>query len=700
MSDEPVKRRAACMSGHKFDATSKMVQLNSTGKSLKLICPICSEVATMSNSEIAKLFGLTGENAKNVVKLFADGKLTVKTDAETPVEPPEGEYEDENEDEGTDDEPSEEGDGMGNGLDQDDEIPLEEEVVRNEPPRRAGRPPLRPSARTSQPPPATRRSEVEVNEPVITADDIELSPKDVLIETVRGSGLPKDLVDLLLDNIAYRNDWDPWTAKELFEKASMSDTVSRKLAQRYQLRLEGLRNKVEHNKRLTNFVTAGVSRGNPGSPSFPFGSQGFGESVPASQPLGGQSLYPSEATDPTNAAVQAIINAAGGRITPQVLASIDAVRSAIAGGMAPQRQGASPNGGTSDLIAIMQSQQMQSMKMFETMMLSQRQQKSEEEERKKEEAMNQKFENMMGMIQQLAARPQTVAAPQLQVADVLLTLLKDKDNKKENPVQDGMFLKMFDNLLESGKGANESVAHAIAELKNELNTKIGGGGVGGLPSNPDQLKGLVDLQRLSAEIEKTKNEFANSAANREMISGIAESAFQTIGQAIASKFTTNTGTPEEKSITVNEQPIDDGSVVQIVCPKCGVTMTAPADAKAVQCPQCMSVLDRVMNAGAKDVVRVREEPLAVVPQPVPEPLAEPPVPSVVESSKSSVVSEKDWVPLSPKIQHDVPTPTEMTVTPPKEIRRILGLGATDAAVRENDLSGSTDNKQEELVGKG
>jgi len=228
-----------------------------------------------------------------------------------------------------------------------------------------------------------------------------------------------------------------------------------------------------------------------------------------------------------------------------------------------------------------------------------------------------------------------------------------------------------------------------------LNTKIGGGGVGGLPSNPDQLKGLVDLQRLSAEIEKTKNEFANSAANRDMISGIAESAFQTIGQAIATKFTTNTGTPEEKAITVNEQPIDDGSVVQIVCPKCGVTMTAPADAKAVQCPQCSSVLDRVMKAGAKDLVRIREEP---TPQPVPEPVVEPPAPVITESSKSSVVSEKDWVPLSPKIQHDVPAPVEAPMTPiPKEIRRILGTGA-DIPARENDLSGSTDIKQEKLVG--
>jgi len=721
------KLKMKCMRGHPFEATASMIGLNKTGSSFKLLCPTCGSPAGISAHDASRLLGLKGEDAKNVIKLFGEGKIKVKSEPE-PNEAPavpndidceseeesqsdaEEEPEPEEEEEPTSKLVKKQEDETDSGENMENET--EEEFTDTEEPvpqpKIAMKRPVGPVPQIRQSiRPQAKQEEID-NDPVMTEDDVEVPPKDILIDVIKSSGVPQTDIDALVALIKYRTDWDPWSAKNLFDTYGFTEGVAMKLSRKFQARLEAQRLARDHQKRLTNLVTSGMSRGGQSGYPSQFPSSGFGQKPMESSPPGYQQT--PDVNDPMNTAIQAIINAAGGRITPQVLASIDSVRAAMAGVQAPSRQQMPVQNGNSDLVAVMQAQNMQTMKLFETMMLSQQQQKTAEEDKKKEDALNQKFEQMQGLIMQVANRSQVAPAPQASVTDVLLTLLKDKmtaPEPKKDTLQETMLMKLFDNVIESGKGANESVAQAISELKSEISGR-NGGGIGGLPSNPDQLKGLVDLQRLSAEIKKTENEFANNAQNREMISGIAESAFQTIGQALVSKFTMNTGTPEEKSVNVKEQPIDDGSVVQIVCPACQTQMTAPADARAIRCPNCNNILDRAMTPEG-EILKIREKP-APQPQPTPQVEQQPQdmQPQTKKesasanyggSSKSEAIDEKSWVPLSPKIKTDAKPESDgngepMSPQPVPEIRRVLGPDAS-ANSRETDLSGSTDITQDD-----
>jgi len=94
------------------------------------------------------------------------------------------------------------------------------------------------------------------------------------------------------------------------------------------------------------------------------------------------------------------------------------------------------------------------------------------------------------------------------------------------------------------------------------------------------------------EISKTKSEFEDKAETRKLIATVAQTALQSVGEAIAATYIQNPGTPMAEEVAVRETPVDDGSVIQFPCPSCKAVISAPRDAKAIMCPNCKAVMDR------------------------------------------------------------------------------------------------------------
>jgi len=316
--------------------------------------------------------------------------------------------------------------------------------------------------------------------------------------------------------------------------------------------------------------------------------------------------------DPCAAAVQAIIQAANGVITPQVLQAMDAVRQAY-GRAGPQMPGMMANGSPVDVQTAVQQNQMSMMQMFEKMMEANQKQKQTEEEKAKEKAeIQQRFDEMKNLIMVIATKAATPApAPantgndeNKMLLDTLLKMVEKQTAPLPVPAQpvgktkeDMMFEKLFDMVLENAKGKPAEAMAPLQQKLDSLEDQISriGGGFAGLPTNSDQLHGVIDYLKATAEIKKTESEFADKAANRDLITTIAQSAFSSIGEAVASTFMQNAGTPDEKPVDLKEQPVDDGSVVNVQCPNCGQPMTAPKNASLIQCPTCGSKFERVKH---------------------------------------------------------------------------------------------------------
>jgi LSD1 subclass zinc finger protein len=262
-----------------------------------------------------------------------------------------------------------------------------------------------------------------------------------------------------------------------------------------------------------------------------------------------------------------------------------------------------------------------------------------------------------------------------------------------------MFEQMFGMFIETAKGKPSEAIQPLLEQIAELKDNVGrlGGGFQGLPTNTGQLHGIIDYTKAMAEIKKTEHEFADKAANRELITTLAQTAFQSIGEAAASAFMQNPGTPEQAPVSLPEQPIDDGSVVSVQCPTCKALMTAPKGAPAIRCPSCNSVFDRIQQQKTPEEVAAisqeqldqmeqehKEQELATKPRktfespdlPREGPLRpEDLVSASPKSPKGAPKDDKEPGPLSRSIMNSKQVPVELT-PPPEET----------ASAYETDLS--------------
>ncbi len=613
----------ACMrKAHPVEVTLDMVGLNSKGSAFKVRCPEdnCGSPVPISKDKVADLMGLKKEDRANVLELFMARYPAKAAEAKTGAT-----------DVTTDDETGSEDDsGMtDNGSDQDvlgeddDSQPTREEEIYAPLPSRqpASAAPVRKAAPVRAAPPQRSRPPMGVQERsqssvLIEDENTDLTPRDILIAVIDASGLPPTEVRQLIEwvNLTQDDTWDPFSAEGLFKRFGLTSTVVARLTSRYRNQLELHRMRKQRNEELTNYV---VGKGNrPGMPGM--GMSGMDPySAAAGHQMssdGGRNMMQQtqQAQDPCAAAIQAIIQAANGVITPQVLQAMDAVRQAY-GRAGPAMPGMMTAGSPADVQNAVQQNQMSMMQMFEKMLEANQKQKQTEEEKAKEKAeIQQRFDEMKNLIMVIATKATTPPpAPANTGSDenkmLLDTLLKMVEKQTTPPPapapqvgksrDEMMFEKLFDMVLE---GAKAKPAEAMAPLQQKLDSledqisRIGGG-FAGLPTNSDQLHGVIDYLKATAEIKKTESEFADKAANRELITTIAQSAFTSIGEAVASTFMQNAGTPAEKSVDLKEQPVDDGSVVNVQCPNCGQPMTAPKNAPLIQCPTCGSKFERVKH---------------------------------------------------------------------------------------------------------
>jgi uncharacterized Zn finger protein (UPF0148 family) len=404
-------------------------------------------------------------------------------------------------------------------------------------------------------------------------------------------------------------EWDPDAVKKFCEQFGLSSTVTAKITNRFRNQLELRRLKKRQQEGLmaiTDRVGVPV-QAMPGSQGYA-GPAGHGMGAAPMPQMAGMPALQNQVqqADPCAVAVQAIISAAGGIVTSQTLQQIDAVRAAFG-----QATGGVSGGAMSP---------MQTMQMVKEMFAATEQKKQSEEERNKEKAeLEKRFTDMQQSMQQSMQQMMVLISankqPQVpaesehgKVLDALLTIVKDKNTPppvaapvgktRDDQIFDQMFALMLENLKTKPTEAMAPLQQKLDSLEEQISRV--GGGFAGLPTNSDQLRGIIDYTKAMADIKKTEGEFADKKANRDLIGTIAQSAFQSIGEAAASVFMQNPGTPQEKPVDLKEQPIDDGSVVLVECPKCGLPMSAPKNSPKIKCPNCGSEFSRVKQEITKE----------------------------------------------------------------------------------------------------
>ena len=606
---------------HPVEVTLEMVGLNSKGSAFKVRCPEdnCGSPVPISKDKVADLMGLKKEDRANVLELFMARYPAKAAEAKT------GSTDVTNEEETG----SEDGSGMtDNDLDQgtlgDEEDPQptgEEEIYAPLPVRQSApaAPPRRTAPARASPPQRSRppmgAQERTPSSVLIEDESTELTPRDILIAVIDASGLPPTEVRQLVEwvNLTQDDTWDPFSAEGLFKRFGLTSTVVARLTSRYRNQLELHRMRRQRNEELTNYVVGKGNRPGMSGMGMP-GMDSYSAAGRSMAPDGGRNTMQQtqQGQDPCAAAIQAIIQAANGVITPQVLQAMDAVRQAY-GRAGPAMQGMMTNGPGVDVQTAVQQNQMSMMQMFEKMLEANQKQKQTEEEKTKEKAeLQQRFDEMKNLIMVIATKATSPPPPPANTGsdenkmllDTLLKMVEKQTTPPPAPApqvgksrDDMMFEKLFDMVVESAKGKPSEAMAPLQQKLDSLEDQISriGGGFAGLPTNSDQLHGVIDYLKATAEIKKTESEFADKAANRELITSIAQSAFSSIGEAVASTFMQNAGTPTEKPVDLKEQPVDDGSVVNVQCPQCGQPMTAPKNAPVIQCPTCGSKFERVKH---------------------------------------------------------------------------------------------------------
>ena len=660
------------MKGHLVDVTLDMVGINKIGSGFKVRCPVdgCGMPVPIAKEQVSDLMGLVGEERNNVIEIIR---------ARTAGNP--------DPDDADSADPDDESDlqsAIGGEDDQEIYAPLPTAPVAS-PARAVSQPVVRPRPAAAvqpqaQAPPMRTRAPAPVVErqhpsALLDDDSTELTPKDMLTAVIEDSGLPPKEVAQLKELVSYADDnWDPFGAKDLFERYGLSGPNVTKLTNRFRNQLELYRRKQERSNNLLSFVNA-KSGGN-----MMGGQPGYGGSAQPGGMLPQPQGMAMPTGDPCAAAIQAIIAAANGVITPQVLAAIDAVRAAYGQVAAAGNALGAANGAVNVQTAVQQNQ-MQMMSMFKEMLESTQKQKENEETKAKEKAEIQaRFDQLQTLIlmgKQSTPPPPPADSEHKLVLETLLTMLKEKNTpvvptapvagqSREDKVFDQMFALMLENLKGKPEAAMAPLLQEIADMKDHMSRL--GGGYAGLPTNPEQLHGIIDYTKAMAEIKKTESEFSDKAANRELITSLAQTAFQSIGEAAASVFMqTKPGASEQQSTTLMEQPIDDGSVVAIQCPNCKTTMTAPKGAVKVRCPVCNAEFARAAHEKTPEQIAAIQAEMQAI---------------AVEEAR--LRAEAEAAALAPQV-HEEPAPPALA---PSQTTQSVPPGVSPAPIQVPSSQGS------------
>jgi LSD1 subclass zinc finger protein len=667
-----------CMKGHRLDVNEGMVILNRIETAFNIKCPICGAPGAIGWKDVAQIIGL---NPKEVDKDGVIAEFKKRRSAGEPVAPVEVPVENES---GIQ-EPQDSGeDRVSTGEDtmpEDEEpeqssegaAPEEEPIYVDAPPKVVPQiQPKRTVGRALGQLAASQGQQVQrKREVLIDEETAEITPRDILIAVIEDMGLPPTETGQLTEwvKLSVGTEWDPDSVKALCERFGLTPAVTTRATNRFRNQLEIRRMRQKRNEDLMDIAkrvgpapvqtyagfggalgSAGVVP--QGRTSTPFGSPG------------GSAVLPNQVqNDPCAAAVQAIINAAGGVITAQTLQQIDAVRAAF--GQVTGNSMASPGQVTNNPMQMFQM-------MKELMEITERKKQGQEEEAKRQADLDKRFADMQNMIQGAVAamsmnRGQVaVANPQetqnKMLLDTVLAMVKEKNQPPAVPAaksrEDMVFEEMFKLMMENMKGKTEQTVaplhQEMAEIKDTL-SRIGGG-YNNLPTNPEQLHGIIDYTKAMAEIKKTDAEFSDKKANRELITSIAQGAMQTIGEAVASAFMQNPGTPEQKPVELSEQPVDDGSVVTVVCPKCGVPMTAPKGAAKIKCPNCATIFERAAHEKTREEAAEAEKLFIARQRQIQQQAAEEAARAAAEASKQAAETERKETAKNEPIRPSVPQP--------------------------------------------
>jgi hypothetical protein len=639
-----------CMARHVNQMRPENLYTDKNKKSWYAHCqtPGCSKPVAISWGEVAKIMGMEGKSKELIYaavmqKVNAAEKLAAAEAAKRVTGPQMQQDGTEIPEDPPDDDDAGDNVGEEDGMHDEDEV-VPEVVM---PPQKTQKEAKTFRTRPERPDQSARSVPSPQDGPPLGPETevAELSPRDVLVSVIwEATGLSDVEKKGMIRWVRLRPDWDVARAKELFSNYGLTNPMSTKLTQIFRNELEVNGMEMDRQERLAGIVDGGGSTrlGRAGSygGQNQFGPQGQG----------------SPAQDPESAAIQAVIAAAGGIITPQVRASMEAIHAVYSGGSVGMTSQSAPIGNLRDEIKGM----------FQEFALGTEEKKRREEERAKEkEETNRRFEEMRSLI--LTATMKNASVPLANPQDsehkllleTVLTMLKDKaapvapaapaaPTRDEKMVEKLMDIAL-DNLKPKGD-PNQPIVQAISELKEHMGRL--GGGIGGLPTDPEQLRGLIDYSKTMGDIKKTQMEFEDKTANRDMISNVLSTGLQSIGEAAAAMFMQNPGTPEQKPVTLDERPIDDGSVVQIKCPNpgCGTTMFAPANAPRIRCPKCNTEFDR-------------ETKIVEMPQPLAAPGPVVPEPAPVLHEEVSAPTEqppiqKEAVPQENSVPPEIPLPIE------------------------------------------
>lgn len=386
----------------------------------------------------------------------------------------------------------------------------------------------------------------------------------------------------------------------------------------------------------------------PGYPSF--SQYGPGQGMPGSGmfeeiPPGLMNLMKPPANqkgvDMKSLAIQALLHQNGGRVTPDIVAQIEEImRSDMPG------TGGAPAGAVTSPV----------QQMMELLFLMNRMQQGNQRPAGPDPAIEEIKSQMQGMQQMmmsLASRPAPQAVPQVPAESqqdkmfaFMMKILETNlsGSPKEDPLKE-IAMNVINSAINGSLNKEDSVTQAIAALEAKLESQQGKGllNIQGLPMHPEAIKGLVDLQKAYADIEGKKTEFQNNQENRQLIRDVVSTAAGQIGQAVATMLVQHPGTPQEQQFPTTETPLEDGSVVQTICPHCNSPVVHPANALAVVCPNCKQVFSRTPNgqgiiqqtlsqAPVQDTVAIPEPQSTDQPAPPASPPAgpEPSVPPIPE----------------------------------------------------------------------
>jgi hypothetical protein len=294
----------------------------------------------------------------------------------------------------------------------------------------------------------------------------------------------------------------------------------------------------------------------------------------------------------------------------------------------------------------------------------------------------------------------------------MMDMFKEQMAAKNQPQQPGvmehpLFLKLFDKILEDSRGKPNEALQGVFQELSTMKEKLEhiGGGPGGLPQNPEQLHAYVDYMKTMNDIEKTRNEFTDKSETRKLIATVAQTALQSVGEAIAATYIQNPGTAQEQTIEVQEHPVDDGSVIQFQCPGCKAIISAPKDARAVQCPSGKTVMDKSGQAmGKEQLEKLQQEVLeerkaaTKTPEIPPDPQLPPsPIPKPEAPESTAKADPKALGPVSLQMQEmrksvsnkeesAVPPSSSPADAPPREMAE-TNLSSSDQSPEQQEHGG-------------